>query len=157
METPLQNILKNKNVSIDFCLSWANENWSRRWDGQNNDVLLRQEHSLDDSAALLDHLIQYFRDERYIKVNGAPVLIVYRPLAIPDILKTVQMWRSKMVRAGFPGIYLVAAQTFGFSDPLEINFDALVEFPPHVLNSRPIADKQENLVSNFTGNIYSYY
>jgi len=62
METPLRNMLKSKNVSIDFCLSWANENWTRRWDGQDDDVLLRQDHSMDDSAALLDHLLQYFRD-----------------------------------------------------------------------------------------------
>ena len=157
METPLQNMLRNKNVSINFCLSWANENWTRRWDGQDSDVLLQQDHSMEDSAALFDHLLQYFRDERYIKVNGAPVLIVYRPLAIPDILKTVKMWRSKMVQAGFPGIYLVAAQTFGFKDPLEIKFDAVVEFPPHSFESGSITDKQEGLVSNFTGNIYSYH
>ena len=62
-----------------------------------------------------------------------------------------------MVRAGFPGIYLGAAETFGFKDPTEIQFDAVVEFPPHSFASGPITDKQEGLLSNFTGNIYSYY
>jgi len=157
METPLENMLKNKNVSINFCLSWANENWSRRWDGLNNDVLIQQEHSLEDSAAFLDHLLQYFRDERYIKVNGAPVLIVYRPLLIPDIVETVKMWRKNIKKAGFPGIYLVAAQSFGFTDPLAINFDAAVEFPPHSFGGTEISKKQDDLVSGFSGAIYSYY
>ena len=157
METPLQNMIKNNNVSINFCLSWANENWSRRWDGLDSDVLLRQEHSLDDSAKLLDHLLQYFRDERYIKVNGAPVLIVYRPLMIPNILETVKMWRQKIVQAGFPGIYLVTTLAVGVGDPLAINFDAAVQFPPHGFQGAQITDKQENLVPGFSGNVFSYY
>jgi glycosyltransferase involved in cell wall biosynthesis len=131
LEKPLQNILANPHIDQPFCLCWANENWTRRWDGQENEVLIAQKHSEDDSIAFLEYINKYFRDDRYVKVDGKPLLVVYRPAIIPDILRIQELWRRRAKELGWPGIYLVSAQTFGQKDPREFHFDAAAQFPPH--------------------------
>jgi lipopolysaccharide biosynthesis protein len=156
METPLKAMLANKKVDMPFCLTWANENWSRRWDGLENDVLIAQNHSMEDSAAFLNHLMPYFKDPRYIKVNGCPVLIIYRPNIIPEMKETGDLWRAEMVKNGFPGIYLVCAQTFGIKSPEPFGFDASVEFPPHTVVSGDIQSEVSITNPEFTGHVFSY-
>jgi hypothetical protein len=156
METPLQCMLANKNVDMPFCLTWANENWTRCWDGQDNDILISQKHSERDSVAFITHLLTYFQDERYIKIDGKPLLIIYRPSIIPKIKETSKIWRSEIERAGLPGVYLVSAQTFGASSPKPFGFDAAVEFPPHTSVSREISKECRITNAGFQGLIYSY-
>ncbi len=71
MEDPLKQMLANPKVDISFCMIWANENWTRRWDGKEHDVLIAQKHSIEDSKAILDYLRPFFDDPRYIRVDGA--------------------------------------------------------------------------------------
>ena len=111
MEKPLEMMLENKKVDIPFCLTWANENWTRRWDGLENDVLIAQNHSKEDSLEFIRYLIKYFKDERYILIDGKPLLIVYRANIIPDIYAIADSWRKEVRLHGFPDLYLVAAQT----------------------------------------------
>lgn len=156
MEKPLRQMLENENVDIPFCMIWANENWTRRWDGQEDAVLIAQKHSPEDSRALLEHLRPYFESNRYIKVDGKPVLVVYRSDIIPAMAETATMWREQAREFGFPGLYLISAQTFGHKDPRRHGFDAALEFPPHTAASRDITKKMANLDPSFTGTIYSY-
>ena len=156
MERPLKCMLANKNVDMPFCLTWANENWTRRWDGQESNVLIAQKHSENDSIAFIRHLLPYFKDKRYITINGKPVLVVYRPSIIPRIKETSKIWRSEMERAGFPGLYLVSAQTFGALAPKPFGFDAAVEFPPHTSVSSEISKECRVTNAGFHGRIYSY-
>ncbi|MDT9270895.1 MAG: glycoside hydrolase family 99-like domain-containing protein [Limnospira sp. PMC 1234.20] len=156
MEMPLKSFIKNKKIDLKFCLTWANENWTRRWDGQENDILIAQEHSDDDSLKFIRHLIQYFKDDRYIKINGKPLLIIYRARIIPNIKKVAKLWRQEVELNEFPGLYLVSAQTFGIRDPREFGFDASVEFPPHTVSSPEINDLFSDLLHDFSGRIYSY-
>ena len=76
------------------------------------------------------------QDPRYIRVEGKPLLVIYRPLLIPDLEKVVKAWRHEVAKAGLPGLWLVCAQTFGLVDPRPLGFDAAVEFPPHKINDR---------------------
>ncbi|WP_144579326.1 glycoside hydrolase family 99-like domain-containing protein [Agrobacterium sp. DE0009] len=156
METPLQKMLSNPRVDIPFCMIWANENWTRRWDGQENDVLIAQNHSLDDSKAMLEHLRPYLEDDRYIKIDGKPLFIIYRAAIIPDMAETLEAWRNQAKEFGFPGLYIVCAQTFGHRDPREFGFDAAMEFPPHTILTDDIAHQKEDLDLDFGGNIFDY-
>ena len=156
MDTPLELMLANKKVDIPFCFTWANENWSRRWDGQENDILIAQDHSNEDSLSFIQHLVKYFQDERYIKIDGKPVLIIYRADIIPEIAETAKIWRDELLKYDIPGLYLISAQSFGIRSPEPFNFDASVEFPPHTIISSEINNEVELLNKNYSGRIYSY-
>lgn len=156
MDTPLEMMLNNPKVDMPFCLTWANENWTRRWDGQENDVLIAQDHSDEDSIAFIRHLLKYFNDSRYIKIDGKPVLIIYRASIIPDMEKTAKLWRDEVKKHGLPDLYLVCAQSFGIRGPEEFGFDASVEFPPHTIKSDEISNQLDIINSDYQGHIYSY-
>ncbi len=156
MDNPLEMMLSNKNVAMPFCLTWANENWTRRWDGQENEILISQNHSDEDSLAFIRHLLKYFKDERYICIDGKPVLIIYRANLIPNIASTAKIWRNELVLNGFPGLYLISAQTFGISTPEPYDFDAAVEFHPHNSKSGNINADVDIINPDYMGQIYSY-
>ena len=156
MELPLENMLANKNVDIKFCLTWVNENWTRRGDGQDDDVLIAQNHSREDSLAFIRHVMRYFKDERYITIQGKPLLIIYRAAIILDIKVTAALWNEEIKKHGFPGLYLVAAQTFGVQGPDDFGFDAAVEFPPHSDCCEQQKPALKMLNRAFKGEFFSY-
>lgn len=156
MHKPFELLMANKDIDINFCITWANENWTRRWDGAENDVLMAQNHCEEDSIKIIEHLFTYFRDPRYIRIENKPVFIIYRSNIIPNMEETLNLWRKKALEAGFDGIYLVGAQTFGFVDPKEYGFDAVMEFPPHTVKSGLINDSLEITNESFEGHIYNY-
>lgn len=156
MDTPLEMLLKNPLVETKFCLTWANENWTRRWDGQESDILIAQNHSDADSLSFIRHLIKYFNDERYIRVDGKPVLIIYRASIIPNMASTARLWREEVKKHNIPDLYLVCAQSFGIKSPDEFGFDASVEFPPHTVQSTDIRSQVELTNPDYQGHIFSY-
>lgn len=156
METPVQNFLKDKTLDINFCLCWANENWTRRWDGLENDVLIAQNHSPEDDIAFLDDILPALKDERYIRVDGKPLLILYRASSLPDAKETGKRWREHAVKNGLPGLYLVVVNAFDVSSPKPYDFDAIVEFPPHQIGAKDITDSIVPLNKNFSGRVYDY-
>jgi lipopolysaccharide biosynthesis protein len=154
LETPLLNFLKRKDIDLSFCLCWANENWTRRWDGRSDEVLIGQSHSPQDDLSFIEYLSKFFEDPRYLKVNDKPVLIVYRPALFPEITRTIERWRSAANKAGISGLHIVATNAFVFKDAASSGFDAIAEFPPHGVKaglwSAPI------LAPEFSGKIFSY-
>jgi Glycosyltransferase WbsX/Methyltransferase domain len=156
LERPLAEMLASGEPDFPFCLCWANENWTRRWDGDERELLIEQRYGPELDLALIDELVPYFLDPRYLRVKGAPVLLVYRPGAIPDPWATVARWRNAAREHGFPDLHLVAALTFGLNDPRSVGFDAAVEFPPHgdVLSAR--AHAASGLRPDFNGAIIDY-
>lgn len=156
MHQPLEQMLADDRVDMPFCLIWANENWSRRWDGKEDDVLIAQKHSTADSMAFIRHLEKYFHDERYIRIDGKPVLAVYRANLIPDIRATGDLWREELLRMGFPGLYLVSAQSFDIKSSEPFGFDAAVQFPPHPIQY-PTHNQEVNVTNpSYEGRIYDY-
>jgi glycosyltransferase involved in cell wall biosynthesis/2-polyprenyl-3-methyl-5-hydroxy-6-metoxy-1,4-benzoquinol methylase len=131
LERPFQQVLDDPSLDFPFCICWANENWTRRWDGHDDEVLIGQNHSPEDDIAFIADLEPALRDPRYIRVEGRPLLIVYRAHLLPDPHATADRWRQFCRDRGLPEVYLVAAQTFGHKDPAEVGFDAAVAFPPH--------------------------
>jgi glycosyltransferase involved in cell wall biosynthesis len=131
LQKPVELLLENLDIDLPFCVNWANENWTRRWDGLDHEVLLAQEHSPQDDIAFAQSLVPLFRDERYIRIDGRPLLMLYRPGLLPNALATVRRWRVECMRAGVGNPYVVMAQCFGENDPRPFGMDAAVEFPPH--------------------------
>ena len=132
LETPMDNMLKTGNPDFPFCYIWANENWTKRWDGLDNEVIIKQEYSFQDDLEHIQYLCKnVFNDKRYITIDEKPVFIVYRTELFPDIKRTVQIWREEVKKYGFKDIYLVRVEHFVKNlDPKDIGFDSAMEFAP---------------------------
>jgi hypothetical protein len=156
LERPLAEMLASGEPDLPFCLCWANENWTRRWDGAERELLIEQRYGPELDAALIEDLMPFFRDRRYLRVRGAPVLLAYRPAAIPEPWATTARWRRAARAQGLPGLHLVAALTFGLQDPRPLGFDAAVEFPPHGENLPANVCAVEGIEPGFGGEIVDY-
>ena len=160
LEKPVNMLIENKDLDIPFCLCWANENWTRRWDGLDNEVLIAQKHSPEDDINFIEDISKYFNDTRYIKIDEKPVLIVYRIELFPNPEDTIVRWRKWMEDHGYKGIYLIGAQGFACKNPTKYGLDAAVEFPPNGMHKYNYISSQVSFKNpNFKGNIvdYSYY
>jgi len=131
LERPLDNFVKHPNIDFPFCVIWANENWTRRWDGKQEDVLMAQDHSPEGDVRLIEDLRNYIEHPNYIRIDGRPLIVVYRPSQLPDPRRTAGRWRDYCIKNGLGDPLIVAAQTFGFEDPRDLGFDASMQFPPH--------------------------
>jgi glycosyltransferase involved in cell wall biosynthesis len=130
LERPVDQFIANPDIDFPFCLCWANENWTRRWDGHDNDVLLGQNYNDDNDLSFIRDLSPYLRDPRYIRIDGRPLVIVYRPSLLPDCRHTLDLWRGYCRDHGLGEIFLAMVQ-FDVDDPGTYGFDAALEFPPH--------------------------
>ncbi len=127
---PLDRKLKNPKEDFPFMMCWANEDWTRAWEASENKMLLKQDYDFEDDLNHIKHLLTYFKDLRYIRVQDKPVFIVYRPELFPDIKKTIQIWRDEAKKAGLPGLYLGYAQKSQL-EFLSAGFDFSFEFQPN--------------------------
>jgi len=127
LEKPAQMLLDNPQINMPFCFCWANENWTRRWDGNEREILLGQTYSSRDARAFIRYLIPFFKDERYIKVGGRPMLHVYRPSDIKDCEAYLSIWREECESHGLKAPYVVATLARGAASPRDYGMDAGVE------------------------------
>ena len=131
MERPLKDILKSGKPDFPFMLCWANENWSRNWDGGFSKVLIEQNYCIEDYELHMRYLCEnVFPDKRYIRVNGKPFFIVYKPQLFPNIKECISIWRAVSRDYGFE-LYL-GYMTRGNDDFIECGFDCAIDFQPHV-------------------------
>src|SRR5690606_3682300 len=139
-----------------FCVCWANENWSRRWDGLDQDLLMVQNYSNEDDIAFISNIAKYLRDPRYITIDGKPLLLVYRPNLFPDMKATTKRWRDWCRENGIGEIYLAYPQSFECVSPIEYDFDAAVEFPPNNSNPPLITSFVEPVVDDFKTTVFDW-
>ena len=133
LEKPAEKMLTNTEIDFPFCFSWANENWSRNWDGGNHEILMKQEYGgRAEWEQHLQYLLPFFRDERYMTVDGKPLFIIYKPEQIIDIYEMVRYWRSRMNEEGFAGICLAFQYPDYYADMYyrEDIFDFRIAFEP---------------------------
>lgn len=156
LERPLQQWLEDPSLDLPLCLCWANENWSRRWDGRAEDLLIGQRHSPEDDLAFIAYVARYLRDPRYLRVEGKPLLLVYRPGLLPDPKATAARWRRWCHDNGIGEIQLAYVQSFDRVDPREIGFDAAVGFPPNNTAPEPITARQHLLNPAFDGQVFDW-
>jgi len=132
LHEPIERKLKNPKEDLPFMFCWANENWTRTWDGMENEVLLKQEYSFEDDRNHIKSLIPYFKDSRYIRINNKPVFAIYRSTLFPDIKRTISIWREEALKEGIE-LYLCRFEKFSDTGAAFAEyFDAAIEFPPHI-------------------------
>ena len=107
LERPVDEILASGEPDFPFCLAWANESWSRSWLGDKREVLIEQKYSEQDDRVHARWLAKAFADPRYIHVNGRPLLVVYKPMDLPEAKRTTEIFRDECRRLGQPEPYLV--------------------------------------------------
>ncbi len=163
LDRPLQDLLDGRTGPFPFCICWANEDWTRSWDGMTGEVLLAQNHSADSDRRFILDVIPILRHPGYYRYQGKPLVMVYRAEKLTGRLETVAEWRQLCRDAGIGEIHLCAAQSFGLDDPSDYGFDAAVEFPPHSawskhrqFNYYSELPDLPNLVPRFSGKVYDY-
>jgi lipopolysaccharide biosynthesis protein/SAM-dependent methyltransferase len=132
LETPLHEVLNSGEPDFPFCICWANEDWTRAWDGRSGEILIQQDYTEDDDLEHIKYLCKFFHDKRYIRINGKPLFLVYRASKIPNPRKTTAIWREEARKLGVGELYLCRVESFPaeHTDPTVIGFDAAVEFQP---------------------------
>lgn len=157
LEQPLRQFLDNPDIEFPFCVCWANENWTRRWDGLDEEVLIGQAHSPADDLAFIAALEPLLRDRRYIRVDDRPLIVLYRPSLLPDATATLERWREHCRRVGIGELFLAMVQ-FDIEDPRIHGFDAAIEFPPHKLarGLQPINARLDIVNPEYHGNVIDY-
>jgi len=132
LERPFNEVLNSGQPDFPFCLCWANENWTRAWDGLERHVLVAQTYSEDDDRQHIRWLAKAFQDSRYIRVNGKPLFLVYRASRLPSAQRTASIWRDEANRLGVGDLFLARVESLDdeHDDPAKIGFDAAVEFQP---------------------------
>ena len=141
MEKPLDIFLQNKDIDMNFCICWANENWTRTWDGAEHNILIKQDYSEKDKVEFVKDCLKYIQDDRYIKVNGKPVILVYNPEQIEDRNNVFNSWREEFRKAGVGEVLIWICQIRGgtsYTLKLEDIVDGEVEFPPHMSRIKEI-------------------
>ncbi len=156
LETPLRNWLNDKTIDLKFCLCWANEKWTRTWDGRGEEILIDQQHSPEDDIAFIEYVAEYMRDPRYLRVDGKPVLLIYRPALFPDIKTTAVRWRRWCDENSLGDIHLAYVQSFDALDPRTIMFDAAVQFPPLLSNAKSLSTGAALINPEHTGEILDW-
>ncbi len=143
LERPFNEVLASGQPDFPFCLCWANQNWNRAWDGQETQILISQNYSEQDDREHIRWLINAFRDERYIRVAGKPVFLIYQASQLPDPLKTTSIWREEALRAGVGDLFLCKVESFQDTrlDPARMGFDAAVEFQPDTAKQLTLVEK----------------
>ena len=143
-----------------FCLCWANENWTRRWDGKDHEVLMAQSYREEDEVAVIDDLSDTCGIPSYIRINGRPLLLIYKPAVFPTFgerstcgAHTADASESGTFTSPWSRRIGILLHRSGLS-PAEWGFDAIVEFPPHQGGWYPI--DAPGIDSEYRGHVYAY-
>jgi lipopolysaccharide biosynthesis protein len=141
---------------------WANENWSRRWDGSESSILIAQDYDEVPAEQFIDDVMHLLLDPRYIRVDGKPLIAVYKIAQLPNFVETLKHWRARAAEAGLPGLHIVTVdvgrEMDGIDgDPSDYGIDALLEFAPHNRRWATVDWRRLNRLDHrFRGNALSY-
>lgn len=134
LDLPLKNWLADPTIELPLALCWANEPWTRRWDGLERDVLIPQSFSPGWERRYVDDMAPYLADPRYIRVEGTPLLVIYRVDLLPDAISAIRRIRERADQVGVGPLHLLAVlpgRDFGvLPDGVAAEVDGLIAFPP---------------------------
>lgn len=151
MERPMNEMLLSKKPDFPFMICWANENWTKAWDGKEKNILIKQNYNEADDIEHINYLIDHvFSDPRYIRIDNKPVFCIYRSTNFPDMANTIRIWREQAAKK-YMELYLCRIESFGEygKDYLKCGFDAAIEFQPHKADVKtPFFDKLFTRVVN---------
>lgn len=141
MERPVNEILSSGEPDFPFMLCWANENWSRNWDGGFNQVLIEQKYSKEDDRTHMEYLCrEVFSDKRYIRIDNKPFFVIYNPSLVPDLAETIKVWRSTAAEFGIQLYlgYMRDGLNINNSQLMSYDFDVHVDFQPKFTHTYPV-------------------
>ncbi|HEX7069600.1 MAG TPA: glycoside hydrolase family 99-like domain-containing protein, partial [Rhodothermales bacterium] len=156
LRRPMDQLLSHPEWDFPFCLCWANENWTRRWDGRDEEWLIAQAHSPEDDLAFIRDIEPALRDPRYIRIGGRPLLLMYRPALLPDPQATAKRWRIYCEQVGIGDLFLMATHAFDSLNPRDLGFDAALEFVPNNTGIRETESPPTGINPQFRGRLYDY-
>jgi hypothetical protein len=156
LEMPLERLVSTKRPEFPFCFCWANENWTRQWDGSENEILMPQRYSAQSDQRFIRDLLPVLQDKRYIRINGRPLLLIYRPLSLPKPKATFKRWRQTCRAEGLGELFLAGIQASGSLNPRMLELDAAVDFPPHIPGLRQVPKEEYGASSWFQGSLFDY-
>lgn len=108
IERPFNEVLESGQPDFPFCLCWANQTWTGIWHGAPNRILIEQTYpGMEDHQAHFYSLLPAFTDSRYLKVDGKPIFLLFRPKQIPELEKVIDLWRTLALKEGLQGLHLV--------------------------------------------------
>jgi lipopolysaccharide biosynthesis protein len=143
LNRPFDEVLASGQPDFPFCLCWANEPWTRAWDGWSGKTLVPQHYSEDDDRQHIRWLARAFQDPRHIRVGGRPLFAIYRASKLPDPRRTTEIWREEALKLGVGELFLCRVESFPseHTDPHALGFDATIEFQPdwvEIQRTRPL-------------------
>ncbi len=137
LNEPYERMLIDGEPDLPFCFCWANENWTRKWDGLAHNILQPQTYGgAEEWEAHLRYLLPFFKHKNYIRVGGCPMFVVYRPGKVANEAERWQYYRKFVLDQGFPGIHLVQVMN-PFEDIISKHVDATCDLAPFIPNGHP--------------------
>ncbi|MCS5734893.1 glycoside hydrolase family 99-like domain-containing protein [Herbiconiux daphne] len=160
MDLPIEQLAAS-GEDQKFCIMWANENWTRRWDGSEKNILIAQDYDRVSAKQFIHDVLHLVTDPRYIRIDDKPVIAVYRITQIPDHVEVVAYWRQVALDAGLPGLTLVTVDVGTSMQGVEgelaaHGLDAYLEFAPHNMFWASLPRDNRGLDERFQGNLLSY-
>lgn len=161
MDRPVEELLAG-DANEPFCLMWANENWTRRWDGSERDILIAQDYDEVPATEFIHDVMPLLTDDRYLRIDGKPILAVYRITQIPDFESVIEHWRSEAKRNGIDELMIITVDVGRSMDGIDEDdlgrhgLDAFLEFPPHNMQWTAQDRRDLSVDHRFAGNISSY-
>lgn len=126
LERPFNEVLRSGRPDFPFCLGWANHSWSGIWKDEPHRLLIDQTYpGEDDDRAHFDYLLEAFEDNRYIRVDGKPMLVIFKPTDVPEAKRRFDFWRELAIKAGLPGLHIVGINMLDFDSAAELGLDAV--------------------------------
>ncbi len=131
LEKPAEILLAHPEINLSFCFSWANETWSRRWNGEEKKILIKQKYGgKEDWERHLQYLLPFWADDRYIRIDGCPVMLLYRTSEIEQYDEMIAYWKKRIREEGFKDIYIIETLNSIQKKGCANESSALVEFEP---------------------------
>lgn len=158
LEKPFDMFLNNAYGKLDFpfMIMWANENWTKRWDGDDSNVIIAQKHKKNDAINFIKDVEKILLDERYIKIDGKPFISIYKPKNIPDFKNWVEIWRSYWKEKHDSELYIAICQIYPDCDPKQYDCDGMMQFPPNGFALKGYPHKRNFINAKHTGRAFNY-
>jgi hypothetical protein len=143
LERPFDEVLASGEPDFPFCLGWANESWSGVWRGEPDRILIEQTYPGEqDDRAHFSYLLKAFADSRYITVDGKPLLVIYKPLKLPDAKRRFDFWRELALTAGLKGLYIIGINMLDFKDAGKLGLDGAI------ISTLGVVESSNRLINN---------
>jgi lipopolysaccharide biosynthesis protein len=155
-------VLASGKPDFPFMIFWANEPWTRNWDGENSDVLLSQTYEPGWATRLAHDIAPLLLDKRYFRIDGKPMMLIYRIRHIPQAAAAMRELRLGLLAKGLSEVHIAAAWVWFAddgdlpADPSVFGVDAYFEFPPHKVAAQPLRPLPPRISERFQGALFDY-